>query len=144
MKLAGKNINIVTFGILGFLVLLISYYFGSRTGKAKSTAIEVDTLAKDIKGNELTYDLSEYNSLADRAFIAVYDIGSDEEALYVILAKMRNNSDIYQLIKTFGSRGGFFQGGSKTLSEWIASDLNNVEIEKVNEILKRNGITFQF
>ena len=145
MKIAGKSIEGMTFGIFGFIVLLVAYYFGSRTGKSKAMAAAGDTLAKDITKSDLTYDLSQYVIMADRCYDAMYDIGTDEEALYIVFAKMRTNSDLLQLIKAFGSRGNIvFQGGAKNLAEWIASDLNNVEIEKVNDILKRNNITYQF
>ena len=135
----------MTFGIFAFVVLLVAYYFGSRTGKTKAAAANGDTLAKDISKSDLTYDLSQYVIFADRCWDAVYDIGTDEEALYDVFTKMRSNSDFLQLIKAFGSRGNIvFQGGEKTLAEWMSSDLNNVEIEKVNDILKRNNITYQF
>ncbi len=144
MKIAGKSIEGMTFGIFGFIVLLVAYYLGSRTGKAKVKAAASDQLANDIEKTALTYDLSEYNIFAERAFMAVYDIGTDEEALYVLFGKMRTNADLLQLIAAFGKRGNFMQGGAKTLGEWIYSDLNNAEVEKVNEILQRNNITYQF
>lgn len=135
----------MTFGIFAFIVLLVSYYFGTRTGKSKAGAAAGDTLAKDISKSDLTYDLSQYVMMADRCYDAVYDIGTDEEALYSVFSKIRSNSDLLQLIKAFGNRGNIvFQGGEKTLAEWMASDLNNVEIEKVNDILARNGVTYKF
>ena len=145
MNIAGKNINVTTFGILGFIVLLVAYYIGSRTGKAKTTAADIDAMTKDINSSDLTFDISQYVSLADRVYICVYGITEDEEGLYVVFAKMRTNSDVLQLIKSFGKRsGGFDFWYEKSLSEWLASDLNNVEIAKINDILKRNNITFQF
>ena len=145
MKIAGKSIEGMTFGIFAFVVLLVSYYFGTRTGKSKAAAAAGDILTKEITKSELTYDLPQYSIMADRCFDAVYDLGTDEEALYLVFGKLRNNSDMLQLIKSFGSRGNIvFQGGAKNLNEWISSDLNNVEIEKVNDILKRNNITYQF
>lgn len=145
MKIGNQNIDPATLGIFGFLVLVVAYYFGSRTGKAKAAAADLDALAKDIKTEELTYDVSNYADFADRAYIAVYGVTEDEEALYVLFGKMRNNSDVFQLIKSFGKRsGGFDFWADKTLAEWLASDLNNAEIGKINDILKRNNITFQF
>jgi hypothetical protein len=145
MKVAGKNIDVTTFGIFGAIVLVIAYYIGSRTGKAKATASMADQLAKDIRKEDLTYDLSQYSTLADRVFMCVYDITEDEEGLYVVFGKMRNNSDVMQLISSFGKRGGGFDFWfDKTLPEWLASDLNNVEIGKINDILKSNSITYQF
>jgi hypothetical protein len=145
MKIAGKEVNVLGIGIFAFVVLLVAYYIGSRTGKAKTTASEIDTLVKDIKTDELTYDLSQYVNFADRVYICVYGVTEDEEGLYVVFGRMRTDSDVLQLIKAFGKRsGGFDFWYDKTLSEWLASDLNNVEIAKINDILKRNNITFQF
>jgi hypothetical protein len=145
MKVAGKNIDVTTFGIFGAIVLVIAYYIGSRTGKAKATASVADQLAKDIKKEDLTYDLTQYSTLADRVFMCVYGVTEDEEGLYVVFGRMRNNSDVMQLISSFGKRSGGFEFWiDKTLPEWLASDLNNVEIGKINEILKRNGINYQF
>lgn len=145
MKIAGKNIDPTTLGLFGFLVLIVAYYFGSRTGKAKAVAADGDQIAKDITVSDLTYDLSQYQIFADRCYDAMYDLGTDEEALYVVFGKMRNNSDVLKLIQVFGQRGNIiFQGGAKSLAEWLSSDLTNGELDKVNEILKRNNITLQF
>lgn len=145
MIVAGKNIQGLSFGIFGAFVLVVAYYIGSRTGKSKAVAGETDQLNKDISKNELTYDLSQYNIMADRLYDAMYDIGTDEEAVYTIMARLRNDSDLLQLIRAFGSRGNIiFQGGEKTLAGWLSSDLTNPELGKVNDILKRNGINYQF
>lgn len=145
MKIAGKGIDGMTFGIFGFIVLLVAYYFGTRTGKSKAGAAAGDTLAKDISKSDLTYDLSQYVIMADRVYTCIAGVTEDEEGLYVVFARMRNNSDILQLIKAFGKRsGGFEFWYEKSLTEWMSSDLNNVEIEKVNDILKRNNVTYQF
>jgi len=142
MKVAGRGIDGMTFGIFGFIVLLVAYYFGTRTGKSKAVAAAGDQLAKDISKTDLTYDLSQYTIFADRAYDAMYDFGTDEEALYVMFGKLRTNSDVLQLIKAFGVRGDFIY--KEGLTKWLSSELNNIEIEKVNDILKRNNITYQF
>ena len=144
MKLAGLDVPGTSFGILGFFVLIAAYYLGSRTGKSKAATASVDELTKGISKSELTYEENQYGLWADRIYDITSGIWNDEETLYAIFAKMRNNSDLMQLIKTFGSRGGFIHGGSFTLQEWLWSDLTKVEVAKVNDILQRNNITYQF
>lgn len=145
MKIAGKNIDPTTLGIFGFIVLVVAYYFGSRTGKATATASVVDALNADINSGDLTFELSNYNDFADRAFTALNGVLTDEESLYVLFGKMRTNSDVLQLIKSYGKRAISWEfWAPKTLAEGMASEMNNVEIAKVNDVLSRNNITFQF
>jgi len=59
-----------------------------------------------------------------------------------MFGKLRTNSDVLQLIKSFGERGDFIY--KEGLTKWLASELNETEIAKVNDILKRNNITYQF
>jgi len=144
MNIAGKDIPGVGFGVLALITLIAAYYFGSRTGKSNLVAGGSDQLAKDISKEDLSYDISQYKILADRAYTCLYGITEDEKGLYSVFSRMRNNSDVLQLIQSFGKRSGGFDFWAKSLTEWLASDLNNTEIEKVNDILKRNNITYQF
>lgn len=131
-------------GVLALVVLAVAYFFGSRTGKANAAATTADQLSKEIDKNYLSYDLSQYETFAERLYIAVSDPGTDEDAVYNVFTAMRNKSDVLQLIKQFGRRDIIAGIENYTLPEWISSDLSTAEIEKVNQILERNGIDYKF
>lgn len=143
MKIYGKEIPGLEIGIFALVTLALAYFLGSRTGKAAAKGTDASQLDRDIQAGRLTYDLSQYKVLADRIFEALSGAGSDEEAIFTVFRKMRTNSDVLQLIKTFGTRGSWLTGRD-TLAAWLSSDLSNEEIKKLNEILTINYITFQF
>jgi len=61
------------------------------------------------------------------------------------MGKMRNKSDVLQLITTFGYRSLLpFNLGGGTLPEWIYTSLSGKEIAEINDIMYRNNITYQF
>lgn len=142
MKVAGMEIPGLSFGIFGLIVCVIGYYLGTRTGKAKSTPGNV--LANDINEADLTYQLSQYVIYADRCQDAMSGAGTDTEALKAVFVKMRNNSDLLQLITSFGRRGAWWQGGSTSFTEWLSNDCSPADLTELNNILQRNNISFQF
>ena len=87
------------------------------------------------------YTNTQYGIFADALQTAMgswYD-GTDEEAIKVIMQKMKNDADVLKLNTVFGTREGY------TLSGWFRYEMSDDYVNYyVNEPLKRNGITFQF
>ena len=146
-----RNINLTTFGILSLIVLLVAYYLGSRTGKAKQVKTDPnsgtnikDRLSQSIATEPLTYSIDNYSIFAERIYLECKGITTDEAAVYAIFRKMRNQSDLLQLIVSFGDRGNFFTFGKAGLSEWLYTGMNNSEIKEINSILASNNIKYEF
>ncbi len=132
--------------LLGVVViaLVIAYYIGSRTGKAKKENEAEDQLKKEIDRAALTYEQTQYSALADDLEAAMYGFRDNENTVYAVMAKMRNRSDLLQLIKSFGMRRIIWTWGNSNLNAWINNRLDTAEIAQVNDILARNSIDYQF
>lgn len=126
------------------LVLAVAYYIGSRTGKAKVASKEDDALKKEISKSDLSFDNTQYASMADRIESSLYGYTDDENTVYSVFSKLRTKSDLLQLIKTFGNRRLIWTFGGSNLNAWINNRLDTKEIAHVNDILSRNGIDYQF
>lgn len=132
--------------VLGVIViaLVIAYYVGTRTGKAKKESAADDLLKKSIDTAALSYEQTQYTALADKLETAMYGYTDDEKSVYSVIAKMRNKSDLLQLIKSFGTRRMIWTWGDSNLNTWINSRLDTSEVAQVNDILSRNSIDYQF
>ena len=137
-----KNNKLITWGIFALVTLIVMYYLGSRSGKAKNTGTK--GFKDEITKNALTYDLSQYSGFADRLESAMFGFTDDEEAVYDVFSKLRNKSDLLQLINIFGSRRIMTTIGGSSLPIWINNRLDKSEIQRVNEILSRNNIDYTF
>ena len=144
MNLFGKYYSWVSVSIITAIILVVAYYLGSRTGKGKAVAADSEALQKELNTNQLTYDLSQYQAMSDSLFVAMNGFGDDEEAIYAIISKLRNKSDLLQLLKSFGSKRIQFTLGDSNLNQFFANRLNASEIAKINDILKRNNIQYEF
>lgn len=146
-----RNINLTTFGILSLIVLIVAYYLGSRTGKAKSIKGDpnspdsiTDRLEEEKKSNPLTYSIDNYGTFAERIYKETSSLMTDEAAVYAIFRKMRNMADLLQLIVSFGKRGEWYNLGKASLSEWLYVGMDNSEIKEINSILATNNIKYEF
>lgn len=138
-----NKINVWVYGgLLALIALMVAYYIGSRTGKAKSTVLnEAGNAANEIDPGGLTYELSTYDQMANKSYEAVSGLFTDEQAIYSEVTRLRSKDDVLQLIKAFGARGIWpFKG---TLSEWLYQAMSSGEIEQVNSILARNSIDYK-
>ena len=129
----------------GLVILLVTVYFLVRKVIRSINSDSYNKkVANEIDENALTYPLSQYITWADQLDNAMNTIGTDENAIYSIFAKLNNLSDVLQLIKAFGTRDYYLWGNSKNLPQWIAEELNNGETAKVNSLLKNKNINFSF
>jgi hypothetical protein len=80
------------------------------------------------------------------------DCGTDEDAVYRVMALLKNDADLLFLIKVYGLREfkGCFKGsnyfGSEELSlpGAITYEMSSSEVSKVNAILQKTGINYKF
>jgi hypothetical protein len=144
MEVYGKYYSWTSVAIIVAIILVIAYYLGNRTGKGKAVSADTEALKKEIQKSELSYDQTTYEALADKLETAMYGYTDDEAAVYAVFAKLRNKSDLLQLITSFGERRIIFTWGNSNLNKWINNRLDASEIAKVNDILARNNITYNF
>jgi predicted ATP-dependent endonuclease of OLD family len=99
---------------------------------------------------ELHHDNQPYSEWANRLENAMFDIGTDENAIFEVFGSLRTNGDFIKLKQAFGIReysGGFLPGFVSPdlgLDGWIQQELDGSEINELNAILQRKGITYRF
>lgn len=105
---------------------------------------------KDPK-KELSYPPSQYISWADKLEDAFEDFwGTDEDAIYSVLRKLKTNNDWLELNKAFGLRSyldlyneEYWTGKKVNLLKWFQLELDTAEKKKCNDILKSKGIKYR-
>jgi len=117
------------------------------TEERKENQIDMAIKEEQDKGNNLSYSLAQYQMMADLVEEATDTSGTDTEAIYNVFAQLRNNTDVLQLIKTYGERWNFMFGlplGKFTLQQIINSEFDSGERATLNQIITGNDITIQF
>lgn len=135
--------------IIGGSLLLLWYLFRNKNQSNQDTSEQIDTEAEEAEdsGIKLTYPLSNYNVLADILQAAMFDLGTNESYIYDVFRKLKNPRDLLQLIKAFGIRPYYSFGwkqGDYNLGQWFNEELSSSEVNKINQILASNGITYTF
>ena len=97
------------------------------------------------QGFTLTYPASQYLLFADKIYQAGFVVGgTDEDAIYSVFKKMKNDLDINKLIQSFGERRIEFSFQKGSLSAFLTSEMDNDEISTINNILSTKGIKYRF
>jgi hypothetical protein len=129
---------------------LLDKFVLSREDDITKKDVNKDLTALGKAGITKSYKDSQYEIWASQLYGAINTIvfGIDEDAIIRILGYMKNDADILQLIKAFGTReleGGLFRNkGNGTLPELVAFALNEDEIKVVNLDFQRKRITYRF
>jgi len=107
-----------------------------------------------------TMSNSEFQSIISGLVIAMNGCGTDEDAVYNEISKLKNEADVKQLINMWGVQ--YYEpcaasqpisytrwmwndktfGGS--ISAWLNYDLSTSEINKINVMLQSKGIKHKF
>jgi hypothetical protein len=99
------------------------------------------------KGIIPSYPNSQYSAWAEKLQYALNYANTDENAVYSVFEKLKNQADLNKLITIFGKRAIEyfpFMFQDETLSEAITSQMDGNEVQKVNGILAKKGINFNF
>lgn len=151
--------------IIGAIVLFILYkayriWKDAKDAKNYNAAVNqsqtaINQLAQ--QGILPSYGQAQYTTLTNTIQQALDGCGAGfDETLKPAFEKMKNDADIYALIKAYGVRTidkcGLFNGDlNGDLSATLAYKFSGLEdymidgsIEKINKILSGNGLTFQF
>ena len=94
---------------------------------------------------KLTHPLSWYNSQGEILYSAFFRVlETDEEAIYGVFNKLKNDCDLAQIFASFGLRRQAFHFSGYDLRWFIYDEMNEKEIGEVNRILRTKGIKYQF
>jgi hypothetical protein len=112
------------------------------------------------QGVHPTYNDSQFEAFSVAIDGAVAGCGTDEEAIFSVFRAMKNEADIRKLISVFGVRYltpcvysdpvsysiwlANHQAYPGDLASFLATDLSSGDVQEINEILKSNGIEYQF
>ena len=95
----------------------------------------------DEQNCEGTYPENWYLISADALEKAGFDFGTDEETMFRIFSKLKSNCDFEKLFNAYGKR--FYNVFWKyNMIEFLDAELSNSDREKINSIMKSNGITY--
>jgi hypothetical protein len=153
--------GIAIVGIFGFKI----YQDIKRKRDLKQAGQSADEANSELqnlssKGIKPTITTTQATNFSSSLVQAMNGCGTDENMIYSIFSKMKNDADIYLLIKQFGVR--YYTPCPATnpvsyakfliddkafggdLATWLSYDLTSTEIGKVNTILSKNKIKYQF
>ena len=141
-----KNIAYMVIIPALLIALLVIYFIGKNSGKAKALAEDTDNLNNDIAPKLLSYPLTVYKNMADTLYIAMVDPGTDYDTVKSTLAKLKNSSDFFQLQKSFGTKASatylwVYTPFSGTLIQWLSNELNDDEKKEMSDLLLTKNIT---
>ena len=97
----------------------------------------------NVQKENLTFSMSEYNSMANQLFNAMDGAGTNEDIIFSIFNKIETKDDYNQLIKSFGVRSStsFMSSFSGDLLTWLSDELSSSDVKKLNNILSKIGVS---
>lgn len=104
-------------------------------------------LSDSIKAKPLTYPKSQYSGFADTIQTAGFDAGTDEQAIYSVFYKLKNDSDYLALTAAWGkpTRTIYDWGMAykMTLPQFLRWEMSDTEVQKINKILASKNIKYR-
>jgi hypothetical protein len=129
---------------------LVSKELAEAIKKRKNSKLFDEEIDPKIKAS---YKPSQFITWADKiedSFNAQWLDFTDEDAIYNIMRKLKNNTDWLELNKAYGLRSyydllnpSYITGKDINLVKALQLELDTTEKNKVNAILKSKGITYR-
>jgi hypothetical protein len=130
------------FSVVLIAVLIVGGYFGIKflISRIKNTMLSTrEELNTEMsKGGKLSYSDSQFVVFADKLYLSMKGVGTDEETIFAVFNSMNTKADVLKLVIAFGVRD------NESLSQWISGDLSFSDISKINKILTTKGIDYNF
>lgn len=143
-------VTVAVVGGVGYLIYKLIKSSSPDVKREKEEAQQVEQeLADSSRQVKASYPKSVYQGFANRIEEAGFDLGTDEEAIYNIFRKIKNNTDFLMLQDAWGKPNrtiyDWGMGYPVSLSKFLTKELSASEISKINSILRANKITkYQF
>jgi hypothetical protein len=131
--------------ILWILILIVASF-----GVYKLIRFIIDKISEynatsgfNVQKENLTFSISEYNSMANQLFNAMDGAGTNEDIIFSVFNKIQTKDDYNQLIKSFGVRSstGILSSFSGDLLTWLSDELSSSDVKKLNNILSKIGVS---
>ena len=126
------------------IVAVIAFNMILKAIKSAQAAADANAVRNDLNPAGLSYPVTQYSVLADKAETAIGPISIDHETLYSVFNQMQTVDDVKQLIKSFGSRKIEFFTPAQTLAAALSDWASSSTIAAVNKILSDKNINFSF
>ncbi len=105
-----------------------------------------EDVTKNIKldASKLSYNNTQYVLYASQLYTAMAGAGTDTDTIMRVLGALYTSEDWNALLKAFGTRsikkwwGYSFSG---TLIDWLTDELSAKELQAVNEVLAKIGVS---
>jgi len=128
------------------ITLLVIYFIGKNSGKAKALAEGTNTLENEIDNKALSYPLTIYKNMADALYVAMEGLGTDYDTVKNNLLKINNQSDFFELEKAFGNRAAYtwlwvYTPFAGTLIQWFSDELNDDQKAEITVLMAAKNIT---
>jgi hypothetical protein len=136
-------------GVVGAYLLIKKFQVEIKAfiNKRKQNENVTDELKDAEKKQPLTYPLSQYDNFANIIETACFDLGTDEQAIYQVFYRLKNNADFLQLAKAWGNPTRryyeYFVPMDFTLVQMLRYDMSDSECQVVNQILAKKGIKYR-
>jgi len=136
-------------GVVGTYLVLRKFQTEIKAflNKRKQSQNVISELDKALQKQTLTFPLSQYDSFANIIETASFDLGTDEQAIYQVFNRLKNNADYLALTKAWGNPTrrfyDFFIPMDFTLPQMIRYEMSDSEIQVINKILATKGITYR-
>lgn len=137
----GGSVALILFGRKAYKNLIVKI----RENKYKNL-VQSEQSELENKGQQLTFPKSNYFTFADQLDQAFQYAGTDEQSIYNIFSKMKNDLDILELNNAFGKRSIYFFGigDDLTLPKAIREELDQDEISVINKMLYAKKIKYRY
>lgn len=141
------NAKNLFFGVLTAIgaSLIVAKLLGGKDEdeeREKRAHISRELIYKKIPPSYPDYTYIDYGNILDTALLRSVD--EDEDAVYSIFERMKNVSDVLKTIEGFGTRRQMFSTTYITLPQALSLVFSKREIKKVNDILLKKRIAYEF
>lgn len=141
-------VAIAVVGAVGYAVYKLTQKLGEEPKRDSEEEKQIVTeLETESKKTPLSYGASQYATFANNIQEAGYDVGTDEDAIYSVFRKIKNNADYLALLKAWGKPTRTIYewgvGRKKTLTQFLRSEMSDSEISKINKILSNNKVKYR-
>lgn len=123
----------ILFFVVGWLIWIALR--GGVKGFANALGAGSELAALNVTGVKPTYTDASYKIAADKLYVAMKGMGTDEASIFEVFSKMKNDADMIKLELAFGVRDNY------DLTAWLKGDLSAADIATLNQLLINKGIT---
>lgn len=140
-----KNLSPAKIAVIIVLIIII-YFVGKKIIVEIRKYIHRDIRKLDYDPKQLSYPKSDYYGFCSTLESAMQYTGTDEDSIYSVMSKIKNQHDWNFLQKAFGIRpkygGAFDKDITGDLKMWLIDELGDVERQAIRDLMTKRNIKF--